>query len=104
MTAGQVVGGVTLLEAPTRYLASVRRAGRLLRLGVGALGDPRVGEALSAADREYVTIAVVEHMAWLVSMHVSLVADDARGRVARLLIAWPSRSANRTRTAISRCR
>lgn len=27
-------------------------------------------------------IAVVEHIAWLVSMHISLVEGDARGRVA----------------------
>jgi CRP/FNR family cyclic AMP-dependent transcriptional regulator len=87
MTTGQVVGGVTLLEAPTRYLASVEVLDDCCALvwersviRAWAKRCPRLIENMF-------TIAVVEHIAWLVSMHVSLVADDARGRVAHLLMS-----------------
>ena len=36
------------------------------------------------------SIAVTENVAWLVAAHISLSADDARGRVAHLLVSLAS--------------
>ena len=87
MTAGQVVGGVALLEAPTRYLASVEVLDNCCALvWERSVIRAWVKRCPRLIDNIF-TIAVVEHIAWLVSMHVSLVDDDARGRVAHLLMS-----------------
>ena len=82
MTAGQVVGGLTMLPCSIRYLTSVEvleRCDALVwdrpTIRAWALRCPVLVQNM-------LWIAVVEHIAWLVSMHISLVEDDARGRVA----------------------
>jgi CRP-like cAMP-binding protein len=87
LTAGQFFGGVTLLAAPYRYLVSTEV-------------DP--DSCLLVWDRktvrEFVTrlpvlldnalsIAVTEHIAWAISARISLMSDDARGRIANLLLS-----------------
>ena len=87
MTAGQVVGGVTMLSFPTRYLTSAEVLDRFDALvwdrptiRAWALRCPTLVQNMLG-------IAMMEHIAWLVSMHISLVEGDARGRVAHLLMS-----------------
>lgn len=87
LTAGQFFGGVTLLAAPHQYLAST---------------EVDSGSCVLAWDkktiREFVSrfpilldnalsIAVTEHIAWAITARISLMSDDARGRIANLLLS-----------------
>jgi CRP-like cAMP-binding protein len=87
LTPGQVFGGTAILSSPYHYLASTevladscalvweRQTMREIMSGCPALLD----NALS--------IAVTEYIAWDIAAHVSLRANDARARVAHLLIS-----------------
>jgi CRP-like cAMP-binding protein len=86
LTAGQLFGGAALLSDSSTYLASTevlsdscalawdRKAMRKLVTGIPRLLD----NALS--------IAVNEHIAWLIGAKVSLSSEDAESRVADFLI------------------
>ncbi len=86
LTAGQIFGGAALLTDSSKYLASTevlsdscalewdRKTVRKLVTRVPRLLD----NALS--------IAVTEHIAWLVGAKISLSSDDAPSRIADFLI------------------
>lgn len=87
LTAGQVFGGAALISSPTHYLASTE-----------LLSDCCVLMWSRATIRELVArypllldnalaIGVTESAAWLISAQVSLSSDDARGRLAHLLVS-----------------
>jgi CRP-like cAMP-binding protein len=87
LTAGQVFGGIAMISAPSRYLLSTeivtdscalvweRKAVRDFLLRYPKLLD----NALSITATEFVTE--------LIAANVSLSADDANGRIARLLLS-----------------
>ena len=87
MTAGQVVGGVTMLSCPARYLTSVEVLERCEALVWDKPTIRAWAIRCPSLVQNMLGIAVMEHMAWLVSMHISLVEDDARERVAHLLMS-----------------
>jgi CRP-like cAMP-binding protein len=86
LTAGQIFGGAALLSDSSKYLASTevlsdccalawdRKTVRKLVTGIPRLLD----NALS--------IAVTEHIAWLIGAKVSLSSEDAESRIADFLI------------------
>jgi CRP-like cAMP-binding protein len=86
LTPGQIFGGAALLSDSSKYLASTevlsdscalawdRKTARKLVTGIPKLLD----NALS--------IAVTEHIAWLVGATVSLSSENAESRIADLLI------------------
>ena len=90
LTPGQIFGGAAILSTASQYLASTevlvdscalvweRQTIRELTSSCPALLD----NALS--------IAVTENIAWDIAAHISLSADDARGRVAHLLVSLAS--------------
>jgi CRP-like cAMP-binding protein len=87
LTEGQIFGGAALLSESSRYLASTevlsdscalawdRKTVRKLVTGIPKLLD----NALS--------IAVTEHIAWLLRAKVSLSSEDAQSRIADFLIS-----------------
>jgi CRP-like cAMP-binding protein len=87
LTPGQVLGGVAAMSEPSRYIASTevvsdscalvwdRKTMRDLVLRYPKLLD----NALS--------IAITEHVAWLLAALVSLSTDDAAGRIAHTLVS-----------------
>ncbi|MBV8115655.1 MAG: Crp/Fnr family transcriptional regulator [Silvibacterium sp.] len=86
LTAGQIFGGAALLFDPFHYLASTE-----LLLDSCVLVWTR--ETMRAIAARYprvldnvLSIAVTESAAWLISAQVSLSSDDARGRLANLLV------------------
>jgi CRP-like cAMP-binding protein len=87
LTAGQVFGGVSILEAPTQYLASTE----LVTDSCAWMWDRQtMREFASRCPRlldNVLSIAVTENFAWLLASQLSLSSDDARGRVAHLLIS-----------------
>ena len=100
LTPGQIFGGAAILSTSFQYLASTevlvdscalvweRQTIRDLMADCPALLD----NALS--------IAVTENVAWLIAAHVSLSADDARGRVAHLLVSLASAIGQATRDGV----
>jgi CRP-like cAMP-binding protein len=86
LSAGQIFGGAALLSDSSNYLASTevlsdscalawdRKTARKLVTGIPRLLD----NALS--------IAVTEHIAWLIGAKVSLSTEDAQARIADFLI------------------
>jgi CRP-like cAMP-binding protein len=87
LTAGQIFGGAALLSRSIPYIASTE----LLSDSCALLWDRqtirefvcRCPELLDNA----LSISVTEHLAWMVSSQVSLTSDDARGRIAHLLLS-----------------
>jgi CRP-like cAMP-binding protein len=87
LTAGQVFGGAALLSTPFRYLASTE----LQDDGCALMWERRViRDCMSrypALIDNTLSIAVTEYIGWLVATQNSLTSDDARGRVAHLLVS-----------------
>lgn len=87
LTAGQIFGGATILSAPSNYLASTE----LLTDGCALMWDRRTIRELVARFPilldNVLSIAITEHIAWLVAANLSLTTDDARGRIAHMLIS-----------------
>jgi CRP-like cAMP-binding protein len=87
LTAGQVFGGAAILSAPSHYLASTE----LLSAGCALVWDKETirGFALRSPRLldNILSIAVTEHIAWLITANVSLSSDDAHGRIAHMLIS-----------------
>lgn len=87
LTAGQVFGGASMMEAPSQYLASME----LVTGGCVWMWDRQtIREFTSRCPRlldNCFSIAVTAHVAWFVASQISLMSDDARGRVAHLLVS-----------------
>jgi CRP-like cAMP-binding protein len=87
LTTGQIVGAVAILANPSPYLSNAE----VLEDSCGLVWRRQaIRECASRYPRlldNSLTIAYAEHIAWLVSMQISLMQDDARGRVAHLLIS-----------------
>ena len=85
LTAGQIFGGISVLSTPSQYLASTR----LVTEGCAWMWDRRTIRDFATHCPQFLdnclSIAVTEHIAWLVSAQVSLSTKDARDRVAHLL-------------------
>jgi len=87
LSAGRFFGGAALVSTPFRYLASTevvsdssalvwdRKTVRELVLKIPKLLDNAV------------SIAITENIAWSIATRVSLVTEDAAGRIANLLIS-----------------
>lgn len=87
LTAGQVFGGMTMLSGPSHYLASTE----LLSDGCALVWDKKtIRELVSRYPillDNALSIAAMEHYAWLIGAYISLCSDDAMGRVAHMLIS-----------------
>jgi CRP-like cAMP-binding protein len=90
LTPGQIFGGTALLSTSFQYLASTE-----VLVNSCALVWERqtIREIISNCPvllDNALSIAVTENIPWLIAAHVSLSADDAHGRVARLLMSLAS--------------
>jgi CRP-like cAMP-binding protein len=87
LTPGQVFGGVTGLSAPSRYIVNTE----LLASSCVLIWDrPAIRELISRFPRlldNGLSIAVTEHIAWLIGAYTSLSSDDATGRIAHMLVS-----------------
>lgn len=87
LTAGQVFGGAAMISSPSAYLASTE----LLSAGCALVWERKtirelVGRIPALLDNAF-SIAVTEHIAWLVGARVSLSSASAQSRVAHLLLS-----------------
>ncbi len=90
LTPGQIFGGASLLSMPFQYLANTE----VLLDGCALVWKRQTIRRLVSTypallDNAF-SIAVVENLAWSTAAHVSLSSDDARGRVAHLLVSLAS--------------
>ena len=90
LTPGQVFGGAALLSTPSHYLASTE----VLLDSCALVWDRKtirelVSQFPGLLDNG-VSIAVTENIAWFVASRVSLVSDDAMGRIAQMLVSLAS--------------
>ena len=90
LTPGQIFGGAAILSTPSQYVASTE-----VLVDSCALVWERqsIRELISSCPTlldNALSIAVTENIAWAITAHVSLSADDARGRVAHLLVSLAS--------------
>jgi CRP-like cAMP-binding protein len=87
LTAGQVFGGLAILSIPAQYLVSTE----LLSDSCAFVWDRHtLRELVSRYPKlldNALSIAGTEYIAWAISTHVSLACDDARGRIAHLLVS-----------------
>jgi CRP-like cAMP-binding protein len=90
LTAGQIFGGATMLSVPSHYLASAEMQTNSCAL----VWDRRIIRELISRFPllldNALSIATTEHIAWLMSARVSLGTEDARVRIARLLVSLAS--------------
>jgi CRP/FNR family transcriptional regulator, nitrogen oxide reductase regulator len=90
LTPGQIFGGAAILSSPSQYLASTEVVADSCAL---VWERQAVREIMASSPRlldNALSIAVTENIAWAIAAHVSLSADDARGRVAHLLVSLAS--------------
>jgi CRP-like cAMP-binding protein len=87
LTAGQAFGGAAVLFNPSHYLASTE----LLTDSCALMWDRKtIRGFVSQSPRlldNILSIAVTEHIAWLITANVSLTSDDAQGRIAHMLVS-----------------
>jgi CRP-like cAMP-binding protein len=87
LTPGQIFGGVAVLTTPAHYLASTE----VLSDGCALVWDRKtMRQLVSRYSRlldNALSIAATEHVAWLVAAFVSLITEDATGRVANVLVS-----------------
>jgi CRP-like cAMP-binding protein len=90
LTPGQIFGGAAILSTPFHYLASTE----VLVDSCALVWERKTIRELTSRCRALLdnalSIAVTENIAWDIAAHISLSADDARGRVAHLLISLAS--------------
>ena len=90
LTPGQIFGGAAILSTPSQYLASTE----VLSDGCALVWERQtIRELMSSCPvllDNALSIAVTENIAWGIAAHISLNADDARGRVAHLLVSLAS--------------
>ncbi len=87
LTAGQLFGGMTILSAPSQYLASTE----VLADSCALVWDRKTLREFASRFPilldNALSIAATEHYAWAISARVSLSSDDAVGRIAHLLVS-----------------
>jgi CRP-like cAMP-binding protein len=86
LNAGRFFGGATLVSTPYRYLANTEVVSDS---SVLVWDRKTIRELVSKIPRlldNALSIAVTEHFAWAIATRISLVADDAAGRIASLLV------------------
>jgi CRP-like cAMP-binding protein len=87
LTPGQLFGGVAAMSTPAHYLASAE----VLSDSCALAWDRKTMRELVTRYPKLLdnglSIAVTEHVAWLVAALVSLTSDDAAGRIAHTLIS-----------------
>lgn len=90
LTAGQTFGGATILASPTQYLASTE----VLTDSCTLTWERQTIRKLVCSFRDlldnFLSISFTEHITSLVAAQVLLVNDDARGRLAQLLLSLGS--------------
>jgi len=87
LTAGQVFGGVAMLSTPTHYLASTEVAPDSCALVWDRQTIREIVCRFPVLLDNALSIAATENVAWSIATHVSLSCNDARGRVAHLLMS-----------------
>jgi CRP-like cAMP-binding protein len=87
LSAGQIFGGTTVLSSASRYLASAE----VLKNSCALVWERKnIRELLSSVPKlmdNLLSIAVSEHIAWLLAAKISLSLDDAQGRIAHVLVS-----------------
>ena len=87
LTAGQIFGGAAIMSSPSTYFASTE----VLSASCALVWDRKTIRELVARIQRLLenafSIAVTEHIAWLIGVKVSLSSDDAQSRVAHLLLS-----------------
>lgn len=87
LTAGQIFGGAAILSAPCPYIASTELLSDSCVLAWSRHTIREFASRLPVLLDNALSIAVTEHIAWLVAANISLSSDDAPGRIAHLLIS-----------------
>ena len=90
LTPGQIFGGAAILSTPFQYLASTEVLVDSCALVWERQTIREITSSCPALLDNALSIAVTENIAWAIAAHVSLSADDARGRVAHLLVSLSS--------------
>jgi CRP-like cAMP-binding protein len=85
LTAGQIFGGPTLLAVPAHYLVNAEIVEDCCALTWDRRTIRQLISRCPGLLDNALAISYTEHIAWLISMQISLMSDDARGRVAHLL-------------------
>ena len=93
LTAGQIFGGAALLTDSYRYLASTEVLSDSCALEWDRKTVRKLVTRFPRLLDNALSIAVTEHIAWLVGAKVSLSSDDAPSRIADFLIALALESA-----------
>ena len=87
LTAGQIFGGAAILSTPGPYVASTE----LVSDSCALVWDRQTIREFASRSPvlldNTLSIAVTEHIAWLVAANTSLSSDDAPGRIAHMLIS-----------------
>lgn len=86
LTPGQIFGGATLLFDSSKYLASTEVLSESCALSWDRKTVRKLVAAIPRLLDNAFSIAVTEHIAWLVGAKVSLSSDDAESRIADFLI------------------
>lgn len=87
LTVGQFFGGVTILAAPCQYLVSTEVDSGSCVLAWDRKTIRQFVSRFPILLENALSIAVTEHIAWAISARISLMSDDARGRIANLLLS-----------------
>jgi CRP-like cAMP-binding protein len=87
LTPGQVFGGTAVLSSPFHYLSSTEVVTDSCALAWERQAIREIVSDCPVLLDNALSIAVTEYIVWDIAAHVSLRANDARGRVAHLLIS-----------------
>ena len=90
LTPGQIFGGAAILSTPSQYLASTEVLADSCAVVWERKTIRELASSCPALLDNALSIAVTENIAWDIAAHISLSADDARGRVAHLLVSLAS--------------
>ena len=100
LTPGQIFGGSAILSTPSQYLASTEVVADSCALVWERQAIREITSSCPALLDNALSIAVTENIAWAIAAHISLTADDARGRVAHLLVSLASAIGEATRDGV----
>ena len=87
---GQIFGGAAMLSAPGHYLAATEVQTDACALIWKRDVFRNLISRFPVLVDNALSIAVNDHVAWLVAARISLSTDDAPGRIARLLLSFAS--------------
>ncbi len=87
LTGGQIFGGAALLSDSSTYLASTEVLADSCALAWDRKTVRKLVTAIPRLLDNALSIAVTEHIAWLVGAKVSLSSEDAQSRIADFLIS-----------------